>query len=342
MAVNISNVLVEEGHDVMLIVSRSKGALLQKVRPSVIVKVLGKKSFLHFPAFLMFTKIIKEFQPDIIHAHSTSIYWAVITKFIVKGKFKILYHDHYGMSENLSERKITILKLFSLKIDMIIAVNEKLRIYNINNLAVKESRIVYIKNFPYLMEIEKFNQHDTVVILCLANMRQQKDHLTLVTAFSILVNQLCQQNVKLVLAGNTYHDGYNFEIQKLIKSSGLQNKVEIIGVVNNIEVLLAKSDIGVLSSVSEGLPVSLLEYGLAALPVVVTNVGQCAEVLGNGQFGKLVEPKDALGIANAIFDYLKNPKEATFKGNQFRNHVLENYGSGKFLQSYFDLLKIDG
>ena len=73
------------------------------------------------------------------------------------------------------------------------------------------------------------------------------------------------------------------------------------------------ADCGVLSSVSEGLPVSLLEYGMAGLPVIVTDVGQCAEVVGNGRFGRVVPPgkpnSDGKGI---IMDY---PKQSTSKTN---------------------------
>ena len=56
----------------------------------------------------------------------------------------------------------------------------------------------------------------------------------------------------------------------------LNDIIQIAGSVVDTSSLLASADIGVLSSIFEGLPLSLLEYGLAGLPVVVTDVGQSA------------------------------------------------------------------
>lgn len=338
MAVNISNILAENGHDVMLLASRNAGPLLKKVSPCVKVNILEKKSFWDLSAFISFVKILNDLKPDVVHAHSTSVFWGVLSKIFNRNKFQVLFHDHYGMSERLEAGDRKMLRIFSPKIDKVIAVNEKLLKWNCTNLNIESKCIRYIKNFPHLKEIQKVKKNYPLIIICLANLRPQKDHFTLVKAFVILVNEYKYQHIKLVLAGNTYNDAYQHEIETLISSSRLHERVEIRGEVDDVETLLADADIGVLSSYSEGLPVSLLEYGLAGLPVVVTNVGQCAEVVGNGTCGKIVEPHDARALASALKEYMEAPEKAQKMGMLFKKHVQENYGSAMFLKSYMHLL----
>ena len=71
--------------------------------------------------------------------------------------------------------------------------------------------------------------------------------------------------------------------QHFIKDNHLKKQVFIYGSQSNINQWLQQADMGLLSSVSEGLPVSLIEYAQAKLPVVVTDVGQCQWVVGNLQ-----------------------------------------------------------
>ena len=80
---------------------------------------------------------------------------------------------------------------------------------------------------------------------------------------------------------NYYNDNYYHDLVALIKQKISNNIVKLLDQVTNISKILNKCEIGVLSSSIEGLPVSLIEYGLAELPVVCTDVGQCSKVIQN-------------------------------------------------------------
>ena len=71
---------------------------------------------------------------------------------------------------------------------------------------------------------------------------------------------------------------------------GLSERVELLGARGDIPELLARSDVFVLSSRSEGFPVSVLEAMAAGLPVVATDVGGVAEAVEDGETGLLVPP----------------------------------------------------
>ncbi|PSL03960.1 glycosyltransferase [Cecembia rubra] len=338
MAVNISYALKADGQEVMMIVSRSLGGLQNKLSGEVELVLLEKKVFYDWPAFLKLLQTIKRFQPDVLHAHSSSIIWGILAKMISKHSFQLVFHDHYGMSEQLTDKDRALLRLLSGKIDKVIAVNERLKNWNIQNLNVSEDQIAYIPNFPYLSMQGERTEKGYIQIVCLANLRPQKDHKTLIQAFSILVKCNSEKEFRLVLAGNALEDAYQKEIEQEIAHKGLTGRITITGAVNDVESLLLESDLGVLSSISEGLPVSLLEYGLAGLPVVVTNVGQCADVVGHGKFGKVIPPQNAEAMAEAFGYLIQHPQDAKGMGLAFQKHVEEKYGAKKFLQSYYELI----
>jgi glycosyltransferase involved in cell wall biosynthesis len=70
----------------------------------------------------------------------------------------------------------------------------------------------------------------------------------------------------------------------------------------------------------------LIEYGLAGLPVVATDVGQCAEALDQGQCGLLVPPSSPELLGKAILSLLQSSEKRVAFGRGFKQRVEENYG----------------
>ena len=88
----------------------------------------------------------------------------------------------------------------------------------------------------------------------------------------------------------------------------------------------------VLSSRTEGLPVSLLEYGMAGLPVVATQVGECEEVLDRGGAGLLVPPQSPRDLAEALLSLLGSPERRALLGERFLHRVQELYSAGSIIE----------
>jgi glycosyltransferase involved in cell wall biosynthesis len=148
---------------------------------------------------------------------------------------------------------------------------------------------------------------DAFVASMVANFRPEKDHVTLLHAWRLVVRALESKGQKaiLVLAGRPWltHD----QVRALAVELGLMAHVRFPGQVRDIAGLLGASDLGILASHTEGLPNSLLEYMACGLPVVATDIPGTREVLGADGARDLVMPHDSEAMGERILAYAGNP-----------------------------------
>jgi glycosyltransferase involved in cell wall biosynthesis len=81
---------------------------------------------------------------------------------------------------------------------------------------------------------------------------------------------------------------------------GIDDRVSFLGHREDVTDLLANCDVFVLPSLTEGLPVSVLEAMAASRPVIASEVGGNKEVVVHGETGLLVPPRDAAALADAL------------------------------------------
>ncbi len=305
LAVNIANGLSEEKIDSHLCSTRKEGFLKENINSNVGYVFLNRKKVFDFKAILMLHRYIKQHGIRIVHAHSSSSFIAVCVK-MINPKIKIVWHDHYGNSEFLENRDIFSLKMFSYMFSVIISVNNDLKKWSKKNLKTKN--IFFIRNFPIFNNQENIttlNGVDEKRIVHIAGYRKQKDHLNLLKAF--LTISKTHNDWTLHLVGKSYNDNYSNRINEFIKNENLQDKVFQYGVCSDINNILEQAEIGVLSSKSEGLPISLLEYALSRIPAVTTNVGECNLIIKDKRF--IVEPLNSNKLAIALELLINSRKE---------------------------------
>jgi len=331
MSVNLANALTQKGVESFLCATRKGGALESMLDGDVTCFVLHKQSTLDMKALYRLVRFIKKNGINVIHAHSTSFFTAVLVKPFTG--VKIVWHDHYGNAELLETRPVKSLRYASYFFDAVISVNEKLAEWSRKHLLISDDKIAYLPNFAELSL-----QHTNLElpgdpakrIVCLANLRRQKDHMTLLHAFKTFHAQ--HPDWHLLLVGEDRKDDYSAELKAYITKAGLENSVHILGARSDSADILLASAIGVLSSASEGLPVALLEYGLAGLPVVVTDVGQCPEVLAYGAYGKVIPAKESKILAESILKLIEDEVYRESIALKFNVHVIEKYSSKAVIQ----------
>jgi glycosyltransferase involved in cell wall biosynthesis len=90
-----------------------------------------------------------------------------------------------------------------------------------------------------------------------------------------------------------------------------------------VRALIADVDLAVLPSRSEGLPVFVLEAMAAGRPVVATDIGDLAELIGDG--GRVVPPGCVTTLASALSALLADPVSAADRGELGRRRVVQRY-----------------
>mgnify|MGYP001602892046 CR=1 FL=1 len=122
-------------------------------------------------------------------------------------------------------------------------------------------------------------------------------------------------------------------LERSIAAHNLADRVLLAGFVPNAAELLPAADIFVLPSRKEGLPFTLLEAGIAALPVITTNTGGIPEIIFADQsMGILIPTDDAESLATNLEKLLKDPVLREQLGKTLREHVLKDFSEQAMLR----------
>jgi glycosyltransferase involved in cell wall biosynthesis len=136
------------------------------------------------------------------------------------------------------------------------------------------------------------------------------------------------------LVGKDFNDEYSRQLKDKIMELNLEKNVFFYGSKQDVGAILEQSDIAILTSKSEGLPVSLLEYGWYKKPVVVTNVGEIPSVIRNGINGFIVPSNDDKSFYNALISLIESDSLQIEIGNKLHEEVYQNYSEGSILKKY--------
>lgn len=341
VSINYANGISQiDGFKSFLCATREEGLLKEFIDSKVGYMFMNKKSNKDINSYKNLISFIKKNKINIIHAHSSSFFTASIVK-IFTG-VKIVWHDHYGKSEDLISRPFFMLRFLSIFFSYVISVNDLLKNWALKTLFIKDESVKYIQNYADLkfsdriVELPGTNKR----IVLLANLREQKNHFLAIKSFEkLLLKNSTYEDWSLLLVGRDFEDDYSSQIKDYISQNNLEKNVFILGARTDTADILKSCDIGILSSDSEGLPVALLEYGLSNLPVISSNVGQCKEVLNNGKCGILVSKNDELAFSNALEKYITDIEFRNRKANEYNKFVQKNYSKDSVMSIVVDIYK---
>ena len=337
VAVNLANLLPKDRYESFLCTTREEGPLAEFVAPHVGRLFLKRGSTVDIAAVSRLVKFIRSHDIRILHAHASALFFARLASLFPPYP-AVIWHDHYGRYA-FNDRSVSLYKAVTRRIGGVIAVNGPLADWSRNSLKVPPGRVWYIKN---LVRLEGGSQHKVELpgtpgnrIVCVANIRPQKDHSNLLQAMHVLRAKF--PGAHLLLVGDFADREYCDSVLKQISQLGLERNVTYLGARNDVPAILRGCDIGVLGSLSEGLPLSLLEYGMAGLPAVATKVGQCPEVLDDGAAGVLVPPADSKALADALASLLTSAERRAVLGKRLKQRVEAEYSAEKVVSRICDV-----
>jgi glycosyltransferase involved in cell wall biosynthesis len=160
-----------------------------------------------------------------------------------------------------------------------------------------------------------------------------KDYATLLRAAALARIEVPDLIVWMVGAG-----GEEPALRQLCTGLNLDSVVRFCGERRDVGGLLAAADVFVLSSTSEGLPISMLEAMAVGLPAIVTEVGALPELVALSGAGTTVPPRDAGRFARAIVDLARRRHELPALGalaaRCYRRHFTPARMAGEYLNLY--------
>lgn len=287
-------------------------------------------------------QLIKDgWYPDLIHAHS--VFLGGIVAYNAKLKFHIPYviTEHQPLNIHLYPMSVhQYIRNSFLKADKVLSISyDKIRQLGLNNIEV-EPNLIYnlVDDSIFNKEVSRYQPGTELKIISVGAASFIKDHLTLLKAICIIKSQGIPFKLNLVglrIWGEV--DAYD-KIINFIKSNHLEDNVKIIDKVDrqNVPDILSENNIFILTSIAEGMPVSVLEAMAMGLIVIATRHGGTEDII-TPLTGKIVNIKDFASIANEIKDIYEGKKQ--YEPSSIREHVLSICGKQAFskkLFSYYD------
>lgn len=171
-----------------------------------------------------------------------------------------------------------------------------------------------------------------VIIGCVARFDPMKDHATFIKAALKLLE--IRSNVHFVLVGR--HVTWENTFFKEQIPFSLYKHFHLLGERDDIEILLPAFDISSLSSYGEGFPNVIVEAMACGIPCVVTDVGDCAKIVGNT--GVVVPPRDADALFGGWQILLKmSQNERQGMGRKARQRITDHYDIATIARKYEDI-----
>jgi glycosyltransferase involved in cell wall biosynthesis len=170
---------------------------------------------------------------------------------------------------------------------------------------------------------------DDRLLVAIGNLYPVKGHRLAIDALAQLADR--HPTLHLAIAGRGDLAG---ALTEQAAALGIGHRVHLLGLRSDVAAVLAAADLFVLPSLSEGLPLALLEAMFAGRPTVATRVGEVPAALDHGRAGMLVPPDDAAALAGAIDDLLIHPDRALTLGQRAHARAVAEYDLDGMVRRY--------
>lgn len=263
-------------------------------------------------------RAIKQYQPDIVYAHSTKA-GALTRLACINKKVPVIYNPHgWAFNMQQSSLKYNIYRLIE-KIQApftkkIVCISEAEKISALKNKICSENKIQVITNGIDLKELDsvsKLNRKDlnipkgAFVVGQIGRLSKQKAPDVFINMAAIIKKKV--PNSFFIMVGNGDQEK---QIKNQIKNLGLEDSFLLTGWVNNPTAHLNCMDVATLLSRWEGFGLVLAEYMYSGTPLVATNVDAIPYVVKDGTDGLLVNPDAPEEAAQAVIRIHENKKLA--------------------------------
>lgn len=324
-----------QGHRCQVVCLYTAGALAHELDElGIAVTACGKRDGLDLGALARARQMVSTHATEVLHTHNAVAHYQAVLATCGLPMRQVINTRH-GMGVNRrARRREWLYRRALMRTDTVVTVCEAARSDAIERGIVPSAKTRVVPNGIHVNAFQtaspRAHEHiaqllnlpgNTRIIGTVGRLNWTKDQLGLIRAFRQVHAQ--HADTALVLIG----DGeLRASLQQGAIDEGVADRVHFLGDRSDVRDLLQGLDLFVLSSLSEGYSMALLEASAVALPIVATQVGGNGEIVRDGVSGCLVPAGDPDALAQAMLGLLRNPQRATALGQAARAWV-ERYGS---------------
>ncbi len=309
---------------------------------------LGKRAGIDVGCYLRFWKALRQLRPNLVQTYNLGtldlapIAWLAGVPRVVHAEHGWDVSDPHGQSRKYRAMR----RWLAPCIARYVAVSADLAAWLRDVVGLRPDQIVLIQNgidvercAPSVQAhatrplLGKFAPVGTCLIANVGRLDAVKDQATLLRAFRVLVDHdpVAGAMLRLAIIGEGTQRA---ALTRLIGELHLDPQVRLLGNRADVAALLAECDVFALSSLAEGIPLTVLEAMATGLPVAATRVGGVAEAVLDGDTGTLVPASDPDALATALGRYVDDPARRRRHGAAGHARVQAHFSLASMLAGY--------
>jgi len=339
--VNSINAMQNEEYQHVVISLTDVSDFAEHLNDSVDVYQLNKKSGKDLKSHWRLFKLLRKIKPNLLHTYNlaTIEYHPISALAGVKAHLHAEHGRDIKDPKGLNKKHNLLRRLMSPFIEYFIPVSDDLLGWLKQVVNIKAQKLVLIRNGININGFYRQRDSDDIIkFIHVARLDRVKNQAGLISSFVHLVkkNILSHENVHLTIVG----DGEEMNcLNLLVTELSAEDYIEFTGARDDIALLLSNADVFILSSIAEGIPMTVLEAMASSLPVVSTNVGGLSELITDNKNGFLVDKQNIEALSGAMENYIKHPQLIMQHGEQARSFIENNFSEQSMVDQYRTLYK---
>ena len=285
------------------------------------------------------TRLVRTQRVDIMHAHEFAMntYGSLVSLLTDVPAIATVHGKNY-YADKLHRR---LAYRFVARQSTMVAVSEDVREFLVQQVGVPPDRVTTVHNGidmeryapdPKVRYEERTRlgiSNDELLVGAVGNLYAVKGHRYLLEALAQV--RQSAPNIRCVIAGR---GELRADLERHAAVLGIASNVQFLGFYDRVPALLQAIDVFVHPSVSEGLPLAVLEAMASGKPVIATRVGGIPEVVVHGRNGLLAAPASAEDLARQLEAILVSPSIGRRLGEEARETVREWFGMAAMVARY--------
>lgn len=326
--------------DVLLI---KDGWLRQKLNSLQINTYLVPLDRFFSPKWLLTVKgIIQQGNYDALHAHEFAMncHSALLSLLCNRPAVATVHGKNY-YAERFYRR---LLYRWTARVSQLVAVSDNIKQFLVERVGVRATRVKVIANG---IDIQRHQTNpamrqairqelkiadNQILIGAIGNLYPVKGHIYLVQAAQKIL--ATAPDVQFIIAGR---GGEQAALQAEIDRLGIGERFQLLGFRDDVERLLQGMDIFVMPSLSEGMPLSILEAMAAKKVIVASAVGGIPELIDSGKNGILVPPQNIDELTSALLRLIASEEARTSIAATAYDGVCRNFAQTNCSAAYLNL-----